>query len=278
MTDASALPSRERPAREHCWCGASATEHLWSGRYWKGRIARAALVRCASCGTIRSGALAGITVGHGDGPGGTFVNLQPSGWERVNAPIIVRHHMPGPLLEVGSNTGMLLDLLRDAGVSGAQGLEPNPACAAAARARGHRIDVGWFIERDTPPGEFANIVMSHVFEHTDDPLGALNLAAARLRSDGRLMLFVPNIDSRRAQQNFARWKPLNPVDHVWHFGPPTLAALVQSQAQFEPVAIFTTPLEEPRWTSPRRIWHSLEDRFALRAGAAEQLVAILRRR
>jgi SAM-dependent methyltransferase len=269
--------AHDRPARG-CWCGVSSADKIWSGRYWKGRIAHATLDRCRDCGTVRTGALAGIAVGSGDGPGGTFVNLEPSGWEQVNAPLIVRHHRPGPLLEVGANTGMLLGLLRASDLKDLRGLEPNPACAAAARRRGELVDVGWFDATYAPPGPLANIVMSHVFEHIDDPLEALDLAADSLVPGGRLFLFVPNIDSRRARRDFALWKPLNPVDHIWHFASDTLRTLVARHGKFDVLDYFTTPLALPRWSSPTRVYRSVQDRRAARAGSGEQLVLILGQR
>jgi SAM-dependent methyltransferase len=269
--------ARDRPARA-CWCGARSADTIWSGRYWKGRIAHAALDRCRECGTVRTGALTGIAVGSGDGPGGTFVNLEPSGWEQVNAPLIVRHHRPGPLLEVGANTGMLLGLLRALGLDDLRGLEPNPACAAAARGRGERVEVGWFDSTYTVPRPLASIVMSHVFEHIDDPLAALDLAAESLLAGGRLLLFVPNIDSRAARRDLARWKPLNPVDHIWHFSPDTLGKLVARNGKLEVLECLTTPLAPPRWSSPARIYRSVRDRRAARAGSGEQLVCVLGRR
>jgi SAM-dependent methyltransferase len=270
-----ALP--DQPGRS-CWCGARDSQPFWSGRYWKGRIAHATLDRCNACGTIRSGALRGITMPSGDGPGGNFVNLEPSGWERLNAPIIVAHHRPGPLLEVGANTGMLLSLLRASGLGDLRGLEPNPACAAAARQRGERVDVGWFDSSFTPDTPQANIVMSHVLEHIDEPLAALELAANSLLDGGRLFVFVPNIESLRAQRNIANWGPLNPVDHKWHFAANTLGALVARHGGFAVRDTLTTGLGPPRWSSLKRIYRSVESWWATRTQRGEQLVFILERR
>ena len=279
MAGSAAPLARERPARS-CWCGASAsaTVDVWSGGYWKGRIAHATLQQCSECGTVRSGALNGISVASGDGPGGIFVNLEPSGWEQLNAPIIVHHHQPGALLEVGANTGMLLKLLRAAGLNQLHGLEPNPACAALARERGEVIEVGWFDAAFAPPPALANIVMSHVFEHLDDPLAALELASRFLPSGGRLFLFVPNFASWRAQRDPGRWPALNPVDHIWHFSPDTLATLVARHGRFAVRQRLTTPLAPPRWSSLPRMLRSFVERRAARAGRAEQLVFILERR
>lgn len=275
MTPA-APPAQDRPAR-HCWCGAGAAVEVWSGRYWKGRIAHATLMRCEQCGTVRTGALRGISVASGDGPDGIFVNLEPNGWEQLNAPIIVQRHRPGPLLEVGANTGMLLSLLRAAGLDQLRGLEPNPACAQAARKHGVAIDVGWFDAAYTPPAGLANIVMSHVFEHMADPLAALDLAAQLLPPGGRLFLFVPNFASLRAQHDIARWPPLNPVDHLWHFSPDTLAALIARHGKFAVLESFTTPLAPPRWVGPLNLWRSLAERRAASVGRGEQLVLVLAR-
>jgi len=272
----AAPPAQDRPTR-HCWCGAGSAVEIWSGRYWKGRIAQATLVRCAQCGTVRTGALRGISVASGDGPGGIYVNLEPSGWEQLNAPIIIQRHRPGALLEVGANTGMLLRLLRTAGLDQLHGLEPNPACVQEARKHGVAIDVGWFDASYTPPAGLANIVISHVFEHMADPLAALDLAAQSLPPGGCLFLFVPNFACSRAQHDIARWPPLNPVDHLWHFSPDTLATLIARHGEFAVLESFTTPLAPPRWVGPLKLWRSLAERRAARAGRGEQLVLVLAR-
>jgi SAM-dependent methyltransferase len=251
---------------------------IWSGGYWNGRIAHATLERCTECATVRTGALTGIAFASGDGPGGIFVNHEPSGWELINAPIVVRHHRPGTLLEVGANTGMLLKLLRATGLTELRGLEPNPACAAFARKHGEAVEVGWFDASYAPGVVLDNLVMSHVFEHIDDPLAALQHAARCLAPRGRLFLFVPNFDSQRAQRNIGAWPPLNPVDHLWHFSAATLATLIAREPAFTVLEQRSTPLGPLRWSSPRRLVRSIVERRAAQAGRGEQLVCILERR
>jgi SAM-dependent methyltransferase len=267
---------RDLPGQQNCWCGESRATVFWSGRYRRGGrpIERSTVLRCGSCGTLRSGPQEGVAGLRGDGPGGAFRNEEPNEWERLNAGIVLRQGLGGPLLEVGANTGMLLDLLREAGMEGLCGLEPNPACAEEARKRGHDVRVGWFLANQTPPGPFRMIVMSHVLEHIPELTGAVRLAASRLALGGRLLVFVPNAGSWRARADYGKWGPLSPTDHLWHFEPASLRALLERSGLFRIERLFTTRLRPLRYNSPRRLVQAVREKIAPWFGKAEQLVAV----
>lgn len=213
----------------------------------------------------------------GDGPDGHFVNAEPNYWEHINADIIAACAAggpPGPLLEVGANTGMLLDLLAGRGMDDLHGLEPNRQCVAAALQRGLDVVEGWFTQADTPPGPFASIVLSHVLEHIPDLKAALDLLADRLVDGGRVMFFVPNAESWRATSNYSKWGPLNPVDHVWHFTRATLRRLVEQDGRFRVLDVRTTRIRPLRFNRFKRAIWAVRSLLAPRFGKAEQLVLL----
>ena len=268
------LPA-ELPGQETCWCGQRAAEVHWSGRRSRSNaVEQSIILRCRSCGTLRSGPQRGVRASTGDGPGGVFVSRKPRKWEHVNARIILKQGVGGPVLEVGANTGMLMEMLIRRGLADMQGLEPNPACVQEARRRGLDVQEGWFLPEQTPAGPFRMIVMSHVLEHIPDPRAALDLAASRLSPGGRLMIFVPNAGSLKARADFGRWGPGNPIDHRWHFEPASLRRLLEVHARFRVLAVFTTPIRRVKWHSPGRLVEAVRERLAARRDAAEQLVAV----
>ncbi len=198
----------------------------------------------------------------GDGPGGAFVNQEASDWERFNVRVVLRWSVGGRLLDVGANTGGLLDLLRRAGRSDLLGMEPNPACAAQARRRGLDVRVGWFMREQVPAAPLGTIVMSHVPGAHPRPSGALELCRDRLDNGGRLLLFVPNAGSWRARNRLANWSPLNPATHLWHFTPRTLRSLLERHSGMTLRELTTSRLHRPKFRSPKRLFWTISDMLA----------------
>lgn len=261
--------------RESCWCGTRDTETHWTGAYRRGsKIERAELLRCTACDTVRSGVQLRVTGQRGDGPGGKFLSQESMAWERRNATLVARHAQRGPLLDVGANSGYLLELLAARGFAPAVGLEPNDEAAAAAHRRNLNVRVGWFTSEATPDGPFTTITMSHVLEHVPDPVAALELAADRLAPGGRLFVFVPNIASWPARRRTSRWFALNPVDHVWHFEPDTLRRLTASIGSLRVAITTTTGLSSLQWHTPRRCHTSIMTWINRCRGRGEQVCLV----
>ena len=96
----------------------------------------------------------------------------------------------GPVLDIGSGRGELLDLLRDAGVE-AKGVDMNPEMVARARAKGHDVETGDAVEylEGLGDGRLGAVFSAQLVEHL--PFGLLErllgLATTKLRPGG---LFV----------------------------------------------------------------------------------------
>jgi SAM-dependent methyltransferase len=112
-----------------------------------------------------------------------------------------RFFRPGSLLEIGSHTGVFTELLLPF-VDDITCLEASGAAIEEARRRlGGRVTfVHGEIESVSLPRRYDNIVLTHVLEHLDDPVGAL----ARMNNDwledgGRLFLVVPNANAPSRQ-------------------------------------------------------------------------------
>ena len=104
-----------------------------------------------------------------------------------------------PILDVGCGAGYVLEDVRALGYMQTRGIEPNPALADAARARGQPVDMiantSMFLQGQ--PGAYQVVLLMDVLEHiprTDQP-GFLRAIAGSLRPNGRLICSVPNASS-----------------------------------------------------------------------------------
>ena len=98
------------------------------------------------------------------------------------------------ILDVGCATGRLLAELRSRGFTDLRGIDPSPACVAAARDRyGVQADVATIAQLGDADGRFDLIILVGVLEHLVD----LDLALAQLRSRlaprGMIYVEVPDV-------------------------------------------------------------------------------------
>ena len=131
-------------------------------------------------------------------------------------------HLParGRALELGSGTGWMLEALRGAGWEAA-GTERTAEAARIAAASGADVRVGG-LEAFAGEPAFDLVVMFHVLEHLDDPLGALRDAAARVRPGGALVLGLPNVAGWQSRMSGRNWMHLDVPRHLVHFSPRTI--------------------------------------------------------
>ena len=142
---------------------------------------------------------------------------------------IVAPHVPASdarILDVGCASGRLLANLRDRGFSHVSGLDPSPACAAAAR-RLYGIDVrAMTLGELARSGEHVDVVlMVGVLEHLYDLDAALTDLRALLSPGGLVYFEVPDVTA------FADW-PNAPyqdfsTEHINFFSPMSLRNLMR---------------------------------------------------
>jgi SAM-dependent methyltransferase len=123
---------------------------------------------------------------------------------------------PGPVLDVGSGDGTLLDALRDRGRE-AFGLERSS----------DREDVGTadITELD---GEWAAIVFWHSLEHLPAPGRAIDHASRHVLPGGVLLVAVPNSASLQARVFKDRWFHLDLPRHLVHLSATALIERLRS--------------------------------------------------
>ena len=97
------------------------------------------------------------------------------------------------VLEVGSNDGLLLGLLRDAGFN-VTGIEPSELLVAESKAKKLNVHQGYFEENFVASNfgltKFDLIVGNNVFAHIENLSGAIELAGKMLNTGGTLVFEV----------------------------------------------------------------------------------------
>jgi SAM-dependent methyltransferase len=108
---------------------------------------------------------------------------------------------PGSVLELGSHTGTFTELLRPY-FDDITCLDASDVALEEARRRlGPGIQfVHGLLESVTLPRRYDNIVLTHVLEHLDDPVGVLRRVNTEWLADGgRLFLVCPNANAPSRQ-------------------------------------------------------------------------------
>ena len=170
-------------------------------------------------------------------------------------------HLParpgGRLLDVGSGDGAFVRAACALGGQ-AEGLEPDPAAVASARARGVPVTEGLladFVDEERR-GRFDAITLSHVVEHMHDPRRELTLAGELLRPGGLLWIATPNIDALGHRRFGRDWVGLDPPRHLVIFTPGSLAALLTD------IGLTVEPIPRPAPLA----WNAFRDSGAVRDG------------
>ena len=157
-------------------------------------------------------------------------NNQTAAWKRllnVQAPYRwnLRRLKPGRTLDVGCGIGRNLAHLEGLGV----GVDPNPACVAASRARGFAA----YAPDELPPGQFDTLLFAHVLEHIEDPAALVAEYLPRLKAGGRIIMITPQ------ELGFA-----SDATHVRFLDLPALAAVAKTVGRSVERA-YSFPF--PRW-------------------------------
>ena len=134
------------------------------------------------------------------------------------------------IVEIGSNDGTFLELLRKEGRTNLVGIEPAVELAETARGRGFRVETRYFgpeavpqlVERYGPP---RLVVCRHTLEHV--PLPQTFVAAIRdlaAPAGGSALIEVPDSTAITEQLNFVElWD-----EHLYYFTAATLRLLLES--------------------------------------------------
>lgn len=135
------------------------------------------------------------------------------------------HKEKGNLLDIGAGTG---DFLVTAKVAGWQtkGIEPNENAKNLAISKGISFENS--IE-SIENQQFDVITMWHVMEHVPDVEYQIKQLKRLLKSNGTLIIAVPNYKSFDAQHYGKFWAAYDVPRHLWHFSRTSIEKLVSRE-------------------------------------------------
>jgi len=169
---------------------------------------------------------------------GIMLRLDPMSWIRR-----LKLKRGNSLLDLGCSRGDWLNLIRRKKLE-VTGLESDPRAVAYARET-YNLDVeeseveGWM----PTPSRYHAISAFHLMEHLPEPGVFLTKCRTSLKTNGLLLLRVPNVASWQAQQLGQRWKGLEMPRHLIMFNPESLVGLLRAYG-FAPVNISTWSLRD----------------------------------
>jgi len=148
----------------------------------------------------------------------------------------------GRLMDIGCSFGLFLKIAESFDIWECMGVEVNEKTAEYARGRlGLNVVTGQLGHLKFPSGHFDVVTMWDVLEHTPDPYSYLWEVRRILKDNGLVAIQLPNIESFLARLGREQWEWLTPPDHLYHFSPATLQAILK-KAGFKVLKIKT---EEP---------------------------------
>lgn len=140
-------------------------------------------------------------------------------------PILAKLKQKKRALEIGSGTGVLLELLKGQGFTELVGVEPSSAAIAAAPAhrRGWLME-GIFHESDFEPASFDLICCFMTMEHVRDPM-ATALSASRLLRPGGAFVTVTHDYGSLVNRVLGKRSPIIDIEHMQLFSKGSICEL-----------------------------------------------------
>lgn len=189
------------------------------------------------------------------------------------------------ILDVGCSRGQFVQAAVQLGFE-AEGVEPAPRVAAAARGAGLKIHQGLLEEQHFAEASFDALTLFEVVEHLKDPRGLLNECRRVLKPGGILVISTGNTASWTAAIMKSRWDYFQIAKdggHISFFNPASLQRLAEN-CGFAVERIDTARVrfhereDTARWLySATRVAAELLDLPARILGRGHDMLAYLRR-
>lgn len=224
-----------------------------SGHVELPEVAGIGVVRCTRCGLVHATAIypsqflsesyyggrAGPAQStHAERPGVARKRRALRLYDRLSGGVLARPHRAARALDIGCDTGLLLDALRELGYR-TEGIERSPA-GALAQAAGHEVHALDIEVTELGLGRFELITLTHVLEHLREPVRGLVWLRRHLAPGGLGVIEVPNWNDLLRPLWGRRFRPLELGDHISFFERATLAAALD-RAGLEVAALWSAP-------------------------------------
>lgn len=131
----------------------------------------------------------------------------------------------GRLLDIGSGTGLFVEVARASGWS-AEGIDASEAAVERAQSAGRRVTHGRIGDVARRGDRFDLITMFDVLEHTETPAEDLAAAVSCLSDEGMIAVRVPNFAGLQARMMGLRWVGVMSL-HLTYFDRASLTRLLE---------------------------------------------------
>ena len=119
------------------------------------------------------------------------------------------------ILEIGGGEGIFLKLVKDRGYD-VELVEPSVSASKRAATRGLHVKNN-YIENVTFDKKFSLVFLSHVLEHIEDPLSAIDRIKKLLKPQGCFLLTQTNFNGFMPRLLQSKWYAWVPDQHFSHF-------------------------------------------------------------
>ena len=125
------------------------------------------------------------------------------------------------MLDIGCGEGSFLQKMKTYGMN-VYGLDFSETAVSKARAKGLNVVHGDLQSQKFPDNHFDLITLHHVLEHLPNPMKTFQEIRRILKTEGTLIIDVPNIHSLGFKIFKQYWMPLETPRHLFHFSYRTL--------------------------------------------------------
>ena len=192
---------------------------------------------------------------------------------RAMMSVIKEYKSGGAFLDIGCSVGYLLDEARLAGFDSTRGIELNLDSAAITRTKGHVVYTEPMEKVPLEEGMFDVISFNHVLEHILSFKPFLAAVRKTLKADGVIYCGMPNYKGLMQGWLREKWYGWGMPDHVWHFEPATLEA-VMGENGFIAKQITQNAMYYPYSRSLRKNTRAAVARIAGGLGLGDQVFGI----
>lgn len=174
----------------------------------------------------------------------------------------------GKMLDIGCSTGFIMDEALKLGYD-TEGLELNKKAAEYCLSKGLKVHNDYLAACAFPDNTFDIVTMSHVLEHIPDLHDFLQELHRVIKKSGFLVLSQPLYDSLIAKVLKHKWYGWVPNEHIWHFTPGTIAALLEENG-FKVVKTERNSMYYPLGFNAKTLATGIVARLAAKIGLGDQ--------
>ena len=205
----------------NCWCGSPSYTTI-KGEWKSVPQTNYTLRNCLDCGTHRT-----IVCTYNDRPDALYKDGFNRSRRHVNSLETIKKYCSGSVLDIGCNTGQMLNAMRDCNkFSSLEGIDYNLNAIAWGRTNFTlNLNNDGIDDLINKGKKYDSLIMVHTFEHVAAPIDFLRQLPQLLDIDGSRLIYicVPNIEGA----HIPSYGALAPEAHYWHYTQSSIESLIK---------------------------------------------------